>query len=83
MIRSLLYSSTGEFRYPHYGRVYDGVDERGEVALLSRDIVIEGQMEDGCYVTSGNQKKEEWLCTLFDFDHFGGHLKVIVNIAFV
>ncbi|XP_046581662.1 cell surface hyaluronidase-like [Haliotis rubra] len=60
---------------PHYGKVYDGVDMRGEVALLSRDFVIEGQMETECYVTETNREKEEWLCSLFDFDHFGGHLK--------
>ncbi|XP_071099719.1 cell surface hyaluronidase CEMIP2-like [Haliotis cracherodii] len=66
----------GEFKFPHYGKVYDGVDMRGEVALLSRDFVIEGEMETGCYVTETNREKEEWLCSLFDFDHFGGHLKV-------
>ncbi|XP_067656207.1 inactive cell surface hyaluronidase CEMIP2-like [Haliotis asinina] len=66
----------GEFKFPHYGEVYDGVDMRGEVALLSRDFVIQGQMETGCYVTDTYMEKEKWLCSLFDFDHFGGHLKV-------
>ncbi|XP_048242407.1 cell surface hyaluronidase-like [Haliotis rufescens] len=71
----------GEFKFPHYGKVYDGVDMRGEVALLSRDFVIEGEMETGCYVTETNRKKEKWLCSLFNFDHFGGHLKVTKGFA--
>ena len=35
-------------RYTHWGRIEDGVDERGEVALLTRRIVVQGSKKGGC-----------------------------------
>lgn len=42
---------------------------RAEVALLSRNIVIEGEVEDTCVPSNGNCDKE-------NKDTFGGQLKV-------
>merc|ERR1712123_266498 len=39
---------------------------RGEVSLLTRNILIQGELEDKCY---GNQ-----LCDEYKFDTFGGHI---------
>lgn len=53
----------------HYGRTEYNVDMQGEVALLSRNIVIEGAMNTFCPPANGN-------CDDFQYDTFGGHLKV-------
>ncbi|KAL5012312.1 hypothetical protein ScPMuIL_010863 [Solemya velum] len=55
--------------YMHFGKVIDGVDERGEVAMLSRNIVIQGGVDNQC--------PDENNCE--DMDLFGGHLQVIRN----
>lgn len=52
----------------HMGEMVDGVDMRAEVGLLSRNILIRGEMEASCY---GSES-----CKFFSFDTFGGHLKV-------
>jgi hypothetical protein len=54
----------------HWGEIVDGVDERGEVALLTRNIVIEGEMQPGCYRDNGN-------CRQYKYDTFGGHMIVV------
>lgn len=59
----------GKARFIHMGEEVDGVDMRAEVALLSRNILVHGVMEPTCY---GNE-----ACKFFDFDTFGGHLKVL------
>ncbi|XP_075860811.1 cell migration-inducing and hyaluronan-binding protein [Microcebus murinus] len=59
----------GKPLYLHMGEEVDGVDMRAEVGLLSRNIVVMGEMEDGCYPYSKH------LCSFFDFDTFGGHIK--------
>uniref|UniRef100_A0A669PCX9 hyaluronoglucosaminidase n=1 Tax=Phasianus colchicus TaxID=9054 RepID=A0A669PCX9_PHACC len=56
--------------YLHVGEVIDGVDMRAEVGLLSRNVVIMGEMEGQCYEYSSK------LCSFFDFDTFGGHIKI-------
>ncbi|OCT89718.1 hypothetical protein XELAEV_18018337mg [Xenopus laevis] len=58
----------GKAKYLHIGEHMDGVDMRAEVGLLSRNIVIYGKMEQTCYNSS--------VCKYFNFDTFGGHLKV-------
>ncbi|XP_027137144.1 cell migration-inducing and hyaluronan-binding protein [Larimichthys crocea] len=58
----------GKAQFIHIGEEVDGVDMRAEVGLLSRNILFHGEMEPGCY---GNE-----ACKFFDFDTFGGHLKV-------
>lgn len=50
------------------GEIVDGVDMRAEAALLSRNILIHGEMENSCY---GNN----W-CQFYTHDTFGGHVKV-------
>lgn len=60
-----------EAKYEHWGEMIanDRVDERGEVALLTRNIVIEGEMEDVCVPSNGN-------CARYKEDTFGGQFKV-------
>uniref|UniRef100_A0A8C1PJX3 Cell migration inducing hyaluronidase 1 n=1 Tax=Cyprinus carpio TaxID=7962 RepID=A0A8C1PJX3_CYPCA len=57
----------GKPAYLHIGEEVDGVDMRAEVGLLTRNILIRGEMEPTCY---GND-----ACKFFSFDTFGGHLK--------
>uniref|UniRef100_A0A8C1U1Z4 Cell migration inducing hyaluronidase 1 n=1 Tax=Cyprinus carpio TaxID=7962 RepID=A0A8C1U1Z4_CYPCA len=57
----------GKPAYLHIGEEVDGVDMRAEVGLLTRNILIRGEMEPTCY---GNE-----ACKFFSFDTFGGHLK--------
>ncbi|KAB1256997.1 Cell migration-inducing and hyaluronan-binding protein [Camelus dromedarius] len=59
----------GKPMYLHIGEEIDGVDMRAEVGLLSRNIVVMGEMEDECYPYSTH------ICSFFDFDTFGGHIK--------
>ncbi|XP_074522992.1 cell migration-inducing and hyaluronan-binding protein isoform X1 [Halichoeres trimaculatus] len=58
----------GKPKFIHMGEEVDGVDMRAEVGMLSRNILLRGEMEFGCY---GNE-----ACKFFSFDTFGGHLKV-------
>ncbi|KAM9744403.1 cell surface hyaluronidase [Menidia menidia] len=64
----------GKPLYNHVGEVLDGVDMRAEVGLLSRNILIYGEMESSCY---GN------MCQFFGHDTFGGHIKVFNNFSSV
>uniref|UniRef100_A0A8C7ZUC0 hyaluronoglucosaminidase n=1 Tax=Oryzias sinensis TaxID=183150 RepID=A0A8C7ZUC0_9TELE len=64
----------GKPQYTHVGEVIDGVDMRAEVALLSRNILIYGEMENSCY---GD------FCQYFNYDTFGGHIKVFRNFSSV
>ncbi|XP_023932993.1 cell surface hyaluronidase [Lingula anatina] len=59
----------GPVKYLHFGGSSYGVDMRAEVGLLSRNILIKGEMEASCYGDN--------FCQFFDFDTFGGHLKVV------
>ena len=62
---------TEPLEYMHFGEMVEGVvDQRGEVALLSRNIVIRGEMEDTCPSANKN-------CDTYSYDTFGGHVKVI------
>ncbi|XP_013887034.1 cell surface hyaluronidase [Austrofundulus limnaeus] len=65
----------GKPRYNHVGEIIDGVDMRAEVALLSRNILIYGEMENSCY---GDNK-----CQFFNHDTFGGHIKILANFSSV
>ncbi|KAK2853368.1 hypothetical protein Q5P01_006029 [Channa striata] len=58
----------GKAQFIHMGEEVDGVDMRAEVGLLSRNILLRGEMEPSCYGTEA--------CKFFDFDTFGGHMKV-------
>ncbi|XP_069120731.1 cell surface hyaluronidase-like [Argopecten irradians] len=57
-------------RHMHYGDIELNVDMRGEVALLSRNILIEGAMKNFCPLENEN-------CDTYKYDTFGGHVKVI------
>ncbi|XP_063508505.1 cell migration-inducing and hyaluronan-binding protein isoform X1 [Pongo pygmaeus] len=59
----------GKPMYLHIGEEIDGVDMRAEVGLLSRNIIVMGEMEDKCYPYRNH------ICNFFDFDTFGGHIK--------
>ena len=59
-----------EPKYEHFGEIIDRVDERGEVALLTRNIVIEGEVENHCVASNGN-------CNKWVMDTYGGHFKVL------
>ncbi|XP_060573519.1 cell surface hyaluronidase-like [Ruditapes philippinarum] len=64
-----------ETKYEHWGTIINRVDERGEVALLTRNIVIEGEVEDNCVQSNGN-------CNKYKSDTFGGHFKVKDNVCY-
>ncbi|KAK7491692.1 hypothetical protein BaRGS_00017145 [Batillaria attramentaria] len=59
-----------EPQFMHWGEVTNGVDMRGEVGILTRNILIEGRMADHCPASNGN-------CNHFHYDTFGGHLKFV------
>ena len=56
----------------HWGEIVDNVDMRGEVALLSRDIVIEGEVENYCPLQNRN-------CDKYNYDTFGGQIRVSIR----
>ncbi|KAI8515657.1 hypothetical protein Bbelb_064700 [Branchiostoma belcheri] len=60
---------SGYVQYNHFGEVSDGVDLRGEVGLLTRNIRFQGEMEDSCYGDN--------FCQFFDYDTYGGHLRIL------
>ncbi|XP_069778801.1 cell surface hyaluronidase isoform X2 [Narcine bancroftii] len=66
---------TGMAKFLHVGEIMDGIDMRAEVGMLTRNIVIEGEMEDSCY-------GDNW-CQFFKHDTFGGHLKILKNFTSV
>uniref|UniRef100_A0A674KCU2 hyaluronoglucosaminidase n=1 Tax=Terrapene triunguis TaxID=2587831 RepID=A0A674KCU2_9SAUR len=61
--------------YLHIGEVVDGIDTRAEVGLLTRNILIQGEMEESCY--GQNQ------CQFFSYDTFGGQIKIQRNFTSV
>ncbi|XP_053430882.1 cell surface hyaluronidase [Nycticebus coucang] len=62
-------------QFLHMGEIVDGVDMRAEVGLLTRNVVIQGEMEDSCYA--------ENQCQFFDYDTFGGHVMIKKNFTSV
>ena len=58
-----------ELDYRHFGEIEDGVDMRAEVALLTRNIKIEGVMSRSCPENNEN-------CNEFGHDTYGAHTKV-------
>ncbi|XP_072244271.1 cell surface hyaluronidase [Leuresthes tenuis] len=64
----------GKPQYNHVGEIIDGVDMRAEVALLSRNILIYGEMENSCH---GN------MCQFYSHSTFGGHIKILNNFSSV
>ncbi|KAG9486768.1 hypothetical protein GDO78_006908 [Eleutherodactylus coqui] len=62
-------------KFFHMGEITEGLDMRAEVGVLTRNIVIQGEMEETCY--GDNQ------CQFYNFDTFGGHIKVLQNFTSV
>ncbi|KAM4707529.1 cell surface hyaluronidase CEMIP2 isoform 1-T2 [Discoglossus pictus] len=62
-------------QFYHVGEIIDGLDMRAEVGVLSRNILIQGEMEPSCY--GDNQ------CQFFNYDTFGGHIKILRNFTSV
>ncbi|XP_074186663.1 cell surface hyaluronidase CEMIP2 isoform X2 [Rhinolophus sinicus] len=62
-------------QFLHMGEIIDGVDMRAEVGILTRNVVIRGEMEDSCYA--------ENQCQFFDYDTFGGHVMIRKNFTSV
>ncbi|KAH0628271.1 hypothetical protein JD844_009180 [Phrynosoma platyrhinos] len=62
-------------QFHHIGEIIDGVDMRAEVGVLTRNILIKGEMEDSCY--TGKE------CRFFNYDTFGGHIKILKNFTSV
>ncbi|XP_019627189.1 PREDICTED: cell migration-inducing and hyaluronan-binding protein-like [Branchiostoma belcheri] len=62
---------SGKIEYMHFGEISDDVDMRGEVGLLTRNIKFQGEVEDRCYGDN--------YCQFFDFDTYGGHIKVLAG----
>ena len=70
--------------FMHFGNFTEDVDERGEVALLSRNILIEGIMGDKCQTRNKAQYKQK--CSFKGTSHYhfqdeskdiyGGHIRV-------
>uniref|UniRef100_A0A8C3WU92 hyaluronoglucosaminidase n=1 Tax=Catagonus wagneri TaxID=51154 RepID=A0A8C3WU92_9CETA len=62
-------------QFLHMGEIIDGVDMRAEVGILTRNVVIRGEMEEACYA--------ENQCQFFDYDTFGGHVMIKKNFTSV
>jgi hypothetical protein len=73
-------SFSDTFENMHFGNFTFGIDERGEVAMLSRSILIEGVIEPECYITDS---KDQLMCDTFGYDTFGGHVKVVALFFFL
>uniref|UniRef100_A0A5F8GU75 hyaluronoglucosaminidase n=1 Tax=Monodelphis domestica TaxID=13616 RepID=A0A5F8GU75_MONDO len=61
-------------QFLHMGEMVDGVDMRAEVGVLSRNVVIRGEMEASCYADN--------KCQFFNYDTFGGHVQIRDTIGF-
>ncbi|KYQ91602.1 hypothetical protein DLAC_07369 [Tieghemostelium lacteum] len=56
-------------KYMHWGTITRGVDERAEVGLLSRYIVIMSRLGNQC-------QNSPLVCKFFPMDVFGGHIMI-------
>ncbi|GAM19655.1 hypothetical protein SAMD00019534_028300 [Acytostelium subglobosum LB1] len=56
--------------YMHWGTITKGVDQRAEVGLLTRNILVQGSMEDTKCVST------EMVCHFFPNYSFGGHIMI-------
>ncbi|XP_043207482.1 cell surface hyaluronidase-like [Amphibalanus amphitrite] len=63
----------GPVLFTHWGEVTNGVNMKAEVGILSRNVRFHGEMENACY--GGN------LCDTFDYDTYGGHIKIHRNFT--
>ncbi|EGC32284.1 hypothetical protein DICPUDRAFT_98926 [Dictyostelium purpureum] len=56
-------------KYSHWGNITKGIDERGEVGLLTRNIKIQGSLGTSCV-------NSPLVCEFFKFDTFGAHIMI-------
>ena len=63
---------TEPLTFEHYGEIWNNVDMRGEVAMLTRNIVIRGETQATCPTVNGNCGN----VNVGDVDTFGAHIKV-------
>ena len=64
--------------FMHFGKVlYGAVDMRAEVGLLSKNVVIRGEMEETCPEYNDNCKDSK----VRGLDTFGGHIKVWLKLC--
>jgi len=61
----------GEVRFTHFGEIYETIDMRAEVGLLTRNILIHGEMGEECLDANTN------ACKDLGFDNYGGHTKAL------
>ncbi|XP_053373073.1 cell migration-inducing and hyaluronan-binding protein-like [Mercenaria mercenaria] len=65
-------------KFIHFGKVlHDAVDMRAEVGLVTRNVVIRGEMEDECPEYNGNCEDSK----VRGLDTFGAHIKILRNYA--
>ena len=55
--------------FTHYAELKHNIDMRGEVALLTRNVKIRGEVQLKCPQANGN-------CHQFAYDTHGGQIKV-------
>jgi len=61
----------GEIKFSHYGEEYETINMRAEVGLLTRNVLIHGEMGETC------QDVGTPACDEVDFDNYGGHTKAV------
>ena len=74
-VRGNVVDLTGAVRFTHFGEVWETIDMRAEVGLLSRNIKISGDIETGKEPCLG--ELSDCLDAEDDFDFFGGHIMAI------
>ncbi|CAG2193249.1 CEMIP [Mytilus edulis] len=52
----------GPLKFTHYGEIYKNVDMRGEVGLLTRNILFDTEDAEGSTTYGGNLKVEDNVC---------------------
>lgn len=60
-------SFTGPLKFTHYGEIYKNVDMRGEVGLLTRNILFDTEDAEGSTTYGGNLKVIISLCNEMSF----------------
>ena len=61
----------GDLQYTHFGETFETIEMRAEVGLLTRNILIHGEMGDSCI----DQDTDD--CKSMGIDNFGGHTKAL------
>ena len=51
-----VYEFTGTPRYTHFGEIRQNVDMRAEVAVMTRNVLVKGDLKDGSDENGGHIK---------------------------